>query len=430
MKYDLAIIGGGPAGYSAALAAVEYGLTTVLFEKEELGGTCLNRGCIPTKTLLYAAELYEAPGIASRYGITFESRKIDFSVTRQEMKRIVEKQRNDLTELLKQRKIQIVYGTAKVLSRDTVIVDDEVYRAKNLLIATGSKPVAPAIEGALTSDEVLKLEKIPCSMKIIGGGIIALEFAHLFHMLGSSVTICLRSDRILRKWDREIAVSLAQSMKQRGIQILPNCTLEQMQAVEAEVTVSAIGRIPNLEGLFVSDIGLVMENGILTDSYGRTNIKGVYAAGDVTASSVQLAHTAMAEGRNAVAVMAGAPLPPIGKVVHCIYVQPEIASVGLTEAEAKEQGIRVVTGKQTMLSNARTLIATGQRGFIKLVADAKTQRLLGAQLFCERASDIAAELVLAIDQGMTVKELIDSAHPHPSFCEAVTDAAANLLNKL
>lgn len=430
MMFDLVIIGGGPAGYSAALAAVEYGFKTVLFEMRELGGTCLNRGCIPTKTLLHAAELYEEAKLASRYGISFGNIGINYTVTRQEMVRIVETQRNELTRLMEQKKIHIVHQKAVILSPNAVIADGQIYNTKNLLIATGSYPTPPVIEGALNSDEVLKLEQIPRSIKIIGGGIVALEFAQFFHMLGTEITICLRSERILRKWDREISIRLTQSMKQQGIQILPNCSIEQMQAIDAEISISATGRIPCLEGLFDSDIGLIMDNGIVTDAYGRTNISGVYAAGDVTAGSVQLAHIAMAEGRNAVAAMADVSLPPVSQAVHCIYVKPEIASVGFTEADAKQQGIPVIIGKQTMVSNARTLISTGQGGFVKLIVNANDHKLLGAQLFCERAGDIIAELVLAINQGQTVEDLFHSILPHPSFCEALTDAAANIIKKL
>lgn len=430
MRYNVAVLGGGPAGYSAALTAASLGMKTVLFEDDLIGGTCLNRGCVPTKFLIHAAELLSQINSASRYGITAQGTVIDFVKTKQESRNIVLQLREGLSQLMVQKKIDVIPARAEISDRTHVIAMGTVYEADNILIATGSASMSPLVEGALSSDELLELDHIPDTLEILGGGVVATEFAWLFSLLGTRVTIKIRADRILRKWDRELATAISQRLKKNGVTILTKCTPEIMSKSEAELVLSAAGRKPVLpaggEGLY--DLGA--DNGIIVNEACQTKTAGLYAAGDVTSNSVQLAHIAMEQGKRAVLHMADKPAGKAGAVISCIYLTPEAASVGMTEAQAKDSGISTVSAKQVMGTNARTLISSQERGFIKLVAAAGTGRILGAQLLCERASDIAAEIALAIDHALTAQDLLATTRPHPSFCEAVTDAAAALAGKL
>lgn len=430
MMYDLVVIGGGPAGYSAALEAAGLGLRIVLFEQDMIGGTCLNRGCVPTKFLVHVAELYTQMKKASVYGICEGNPKMDFVVTMQRQKEIIFQLRNSLEQLMKQKKIEIVQGKAQIIRKGMVCSGGKNYETKNILIATGSSPSEPFIDGAITSDELLQLDYIPETMKIIGGGVVAVEFAHIFNSFGTNVIMCIRGERILRKWDKELAIGLTQSMKRKGITILSNCSVEKMKEIEAEVTLSAVGRSARLDCILEDSLAIEFDNGIVVDEFGRTNISGIYAAGDVIAKSPQLAHIAMEQGKRIVRHIVGKFLPNPASMIECIYVHPEIASVGMDEAEAKNKDIKIITGKQTMYSNARTLITGGERGFIKLVVDVESLEILGAQLMCECASDIAGELALAINKKLTVYDLAQSVRPHPSFCEAVTEAAEKVLEKM
>ncbi len=430
MIYDLAILGGGPAGYSAAFEAVKLGLSAILFEKRELGGTCLNRGCVPTKFLAHTAELYHSAFNSREYGIISEKPVLDYLAACEKKESVVSELRSGLEQSMRLKKIAVVNGSANITDSSRITCNGETYEAKNILIATGSIPAEPLAEGALTSDEILELKSLPRSMKIIGGGVIAAEFAHIFSLLGVEVTIAIRGERILRKWDKEIAVALTQSFKRRGIRILTNQTPEQLSERSADVVLSAVGRRPNLCGVNTSLVETDENGGIVVDRCFRTKTENIFAAGDVISNSRMLAHTAMEQGKTVARVVAGRGAALPSAVVECIYTSPEAASVGLTEAEAKERGVQVVSAKSGMRSNARTLIAGTDRSFIKILADKNTRKLIGAQLVCDRASDIADELALAINHGFTVEDLLKAARPHPSFCEAITDAAEALSEKL
>lgn len=430
MTYDIAIIGGGPAGYSAAYASIRCGLSVVLFEGMFLGGTCLNRGCVPTKFLSYVAEIYSLMHKAERYGVEFASASIDYMKALNQKTEIVERLRNVLKQQLELKKIKLISGWAQVIDSRHVVCGDTVYETENILIATGSVPKKLLINGAITSDELLKLKYIPKTLKVIGGGAVAVEFASIFNELGSNVIMMLRGDRILRKWDRELSISLMQNMRKKGILIQTRCNIEQMSAEEADVILDATGRKANLSGIERISLEIGLNGGIKTDRNGCTNISGIYAAGDVTDDSPQLAHVGMEQGKHVVQHIAGIQEQSSAAIVRCIYTNPEIASVGLTEAEAKDKGMGVVIAKQIMGANARTLITTTERGFIKLIAGVEDKKIKGAQLMCERAGDIVSELALAINSGLTVYDLIQSTRPHPSFCEAVTDAAQALADRI
>lgn len=430
MAYDLAIIGGGPAGYSAAFEATRLGLRAILFEERELGGTCLNRGCVPTKFLAHVAELFDSPSQGKNYGIHAEKPILDFLAAKDREREIVSELREGLGKSLRQKKIEVRYGKATIEGKNCVICNGERCDAKNLFIATGSTPARPFAVDALTSDEALALPSVPRSLKIIGGGAIAVEFAHIFSLLGTDVTVAIRGARILQKWDKEIAVALTQNFKKRGIKILANCSQDQLCDKTSDVMLSAIGRMPNLGGVDLSFVDLDENGAIKVDGEFRTRTPNVFAAGDVISGSPMLAHTAMEQGRAVARIVAGEEAPTPSAVVSCLYTSPEAASVGMTEAGAKEAGIPYVLAKQNMRSNARTLIDGEDRGFVKLLADRDSGKLIGAQLFCGRASDIADELALAMNHGFTAKDLLFAARPHPSYCEAITEAAESLLEKL
>ena len=428
--YDLAVIGGGPAGYTAALEAVKRGMSVVLFEASELGGTCLNRGCVPTKFLSHTAELLLQTSSFERYGLSAQGISLDYSRTFEENRRVVGKLREGLKQLLEQGQIEIIPYNAELLDNNHISAGGNTYEFQSVIIATGSVPAPRYTDAAISSDELLNMNRIPTSLKIIGGGIVAVEFAHIFSALGSQVTICIRGDRILRKWDREISVGLAQSLKKRGVKILMQCSPEILSKCDAEVTLSAVGRIPNIvkapEGIF--ELG--EDGGIVVDTLGRTKTSWIYACGDVISGSVQLAHVAMEQGKRAVRDICGDRQGVPCAVVSCIYTFPEAVSVGMTEVEAKSTGIDILTAKQVMSSNARTLISSNERGFVKLVAEKGSGKLLGAQLLCERACEIGSELAYAINSGADMEQLANSTRPHPSFCEAVTEAAEAWMKKV
>ena len=428
--YDLAIIGGGPAGYSAALEGVRLGLSIILFEKNELGGTCLNRGCVPTKFLSHVAKIRTEMDIAIENGISFTETQIDFHKTMARKAEIISTLRNGLTQQMIRKKIQITQGTASIRERNKISCNGTEFETKNILIATGAVPVKPFIARAISSEEMLELDEIPKKLHILGGGSVAVEFACIFRALGSDVTISIRGERILQKWDKEIAVSLTQSMKQKGIRIQTKTNFETLQIENDAVILSAMGRIPNLEGLDNTYFDVGPRNGIITDVFGMTKTAGIFAAGDVVEGSPQLAHIGMEQGRQVARLIAGVAVTKPSAIVKTIIASQEIASVGLTEQEAKNKGIKVITAKQNLYSNARTIIATKERGFIKVVADLETKKIIGAQLICERAGDIVAELALAINHNLSPEDMLVSIRPHPSYCEAITDVMMLLLEKM
>lgn len=430
MKFDLAILGGGPAGYSAAFEAVRYNMSVILFERDAMGGTCLNRGCVPTKYLSHMARKYHEFRICENDGLSFQSLMLEFDKTRIRMGGIISSLRSGLEDKLNKDGINVISGDAEIMDRNLVICNGCKYEAKNILIATGSAPIAPVVPGAITSDDILEIDKIPNRLHIIGGGTTAIEFAEIFRMLGSDVEVSIRADRILRKWDKEIAAGVVQSMKKKGIRINKNFDFSVFDAPPNEVVLSAVGRkavLPKNQNNFY-EVGKT--GGIVVDENGGTKTDNIFAAGDVIEGSTQLAHIAMEQGRRVVQFIAGEKKRKSFAVIQCIYLDQEIASVGLTEAKAGERGIEIISAKQTMFSNARTMISTQERGFIKILAEKQSGKVVGAQLMCERAGDIASELALAIVHGITVSEMLCSVRPHPSYSEAVTDTLRSLEEKM
>lgn len=451
--YQLIVIGAGPGGYVAALKAAKLGLKTAVVENRDVGGTCLNRGCIPTKTLLHTAEIFREAREGEKFGITAQGIAVDFAAAHRRKTEVTEKLRQGIEGLFKQQKVDLIRGTGTILAPGQVAVGEETYTADQILIATGSVPARPPIPGlehAITSDELLtNQDRVFSSLVIIGGGVIGMEFASIYSALGCEVTVLEAMDRILPNMDREICQNLTMIMKKRGVKIVTGamvtavereedglCTVrytlkEQPGEAIGEAVLCAIGRRPNTEGLFGPGFSLEMERGrILVDETFQTSVPGIYAVGDVS-SKIQLAHAASAQGTACVERLVGKkPLVEVGLVPSCIYTSPEIAAVGITADEAKTAGLGVKVGKYVMFSNAKTMISDGERGFVKIVADAETGVILGAQLMCERATDMLSQLTSAVVNGFTAAQLLSAMRPHPTFEEGIGEALEDLLDKL
>lgn len=452
-QYDLVIIGAGPGGYEAAYEAADFGMKVALVEKDLVGGTCLNRGCVPTKTMMHSSDAYRIATRSANIGVSAEGVKADLNRIIDRKCEVSETLRDGIMFLLKKKKVDFVAGTAKVTDGHTVEIsgNDEVSEltAANIMIATGSEPATPPIPGAdlpgvLDSTGLLELRgEIMKDFVIIGGGVIGIEFATVYSDLGTNVTVVEAMDRLLPNMDKELGRSLKMNFKNRGIDTHTNAMVEKIeerngrlvcfykekdkvQEVEADHILVCTGRRPVTKGVFSEELEekLLGARGFLqVDDCYRTEIPSIYGIGDAIGGTM-LAHTATAEGRNAVAIMNGKePEINMNVVAGCIYTSPEIASVGLTQDEAKEAGIDVITKKFPTSANGKTIIEELDRGFIKLVASKEDHTLLGAQLMCGRATDIIGELAVAIANGLTIEEVANTIHPHPTFVEAVCEAA-------
>lgn len=452
-QYDLVIIGAGPGGYEAAYEAADFGMKVALVEKDLVGGTCLNRGCVATKTMMHSSDAYRIATRSANIGVSAEGVKADLNRIIDRKCEVSETLRDGIMFLLKKKKVDFVAGTAKVTDGHTVEIsgNDEVSEltAANIMIATGSEPATPPIPGAdlpgvLDSTGLLELRgEIMKDFVIIGGGVIGIEFATIYSDLGTNVTVVEAMDRLLPNMDKELGRSLKMNFKNRGIDTHTNAMVEKIeerngrlvcfykekdkvQEVEADHILVCTGRRPVTKGVFSEELEekLLGARGFLqVDECYRTEIPSIYGIGDAIGGTM-LAHTATAEGRNAVAIMNGKePEINMNVVAGCIYTSPEIASVGLTQDEAKEAGIDVITKKFPTSANGKTIIEELDRGFIKLVASKEDHTLLGAQLMCGRATDIIGELAVAIANGLTIEEVANTIHPHPTFVEAVCEAA-------
>ena len=452
-KYDLLIIGAGPGGYEAAFYAQELGMKVAIVEKDSVGGTCLNRGCIPTKALMHSSDVYRDAKNGAAVGVEVEGLKANRRRIGERKDEVLDTLRNGITGLLIKKKIDLVRGQAMIIGEHTVMVDGMEITAEKILVATGSKPFMPPIPGhdlpgVIDSTELIEMggEEIP-EFVIIGGGVIGIEFATIYADLGDHVTVIEGLDRLLPVIDKEIGRSIKMTLEKKGVDVHVASPVQKIEkdgdklvvtlknkkgeelSVKADKVLMCVGRRPNTAGVFSDD--LLREHPELTDEKGfirvddkyETPVKGIYAIGDCN-GGIQLAHVASAEGRNAVAMMNGCKATiNMGTVPSCIYTDPEIAVVGMTAEEAKEAGIEVVTKKYPMSANGKTIIAGLDRGFVKLVARADDHVLIGAHLLCGRASDLIGELSVAIGRGMMLEEVANIIHPHPSFAEAIMEAA-------
>ena len=453
-KFDAIVVGGGPGGYECAIRLSQNGLKTALVEEAELGGTCLNRGCIPTKTLLHSADIYHDAKNGAPFGVSADNVTFDYAKIIERKNAVSKQLSNGVAFLEKSHGITVFADHATLTDRQTVhLAGGEDLTCDHLIVATGSSPARipiPGVDlpGVVDSTGLLNMTTCPKHIIIVGGGVIGVEFATFYSDLGCEVTVIEGLDRLLPGMDRELGQNLAQLLKKQGVRVFANSMVQRVEQgedgltvhfttrgkedfVTGEAVLSAFGRSPNWKGLFAD--GLQPETDgrrIHTDENGQTSITGIYAIGDVS-SPVQLAHVAAAQGTACVERLAGrTPSVRLDLVPGCVYCRPEIASVGLTEADGKARDIPVKVGKCTLFANARTMIAGTGRSFMKVVAHAQTGVLLGAQLMCEHATDMIGQLSQAIANGMTARQLLAAMRPHPTFEEALGEALEELVAKL
>ncbi|CAI8776455.1 MULTISPECIES: dihydrolipoyl dehydrogenase [unclassified Brevibacillus] len=455
-EVDVLVIGAGPGGYVAAIRAAQMGKTVAVVEKGELGGVCLNVGCIPSKAMIHAAHTYEHTQHTESMGITMENVKVDFAKVQEWKSGIVKQLTGGVGSLFKGNKIQVIPGEALFVSENEVRVfhgyDVNRYRFQHCIIATGSRPIElpafPFGKRVMSSTEALSLTELPKSLVVIGGGYIGIELGTVFAKFGTKVTILEGSDQILpgfepdmprlverklKKLDVTIHTkALAQGMEEteNGVIVTAEVKGEQ-QKIEAEYVLVTVGRRPNTDELGIRDIGMnVTDRGlIVVDKQGRTNIPNVYAIGDIVAGPA-LAHKASYEGKVAAEAIAGHPAEVDYKAIPAVvFCDPEIASVGINEKEAKEKGIDYVVGRFPFAANGRALSVNAGEGYVKLIAEKETNLVLGAQIVGPEASNIIAEIGLAIEMGATLEDIELTIHAHPTLGEVTMEAAELALGR-
>ncbi len=433
MKYDIGIIGAGPAGYSAAFKAVESGKSVVIFEQDKVGGTCLNRGCIPTKSLLHTSGQYSlirkaVPDYPFDYQKALETR--DSTVTQL---------RNGIEKMIKMKKITLVNGHACIVDPHHIKANGEDYEVDYIIIATGSKVSLPPINGidseyVITSDDLLEKNDLNFdSVTIIGGGVIGVECASIFLALDKKVTILEIADHILPTMDPEMAQRLNMFLKKKkadiqvkvSIRNIEGNTINYVDARGRELSVTsdkilvAAGRRANWENLFSEELKLETGRGIIGDQYGRTNIDNIFVAGDVKDRNIQLAHVAIAQGENIIDIINGQrPAIDTSVIPSCIYTDPEMASVGLSQKEAELRGMKVSARKVLTGANGKALIEESESGYVKVVLD-ESEVIIGAQLICPHATELVSELSLCVQKKLTLSQLKEVIHPHPTVSEMI-----------
>lgn len=455
MNFDLIVIGSGPGGYVAAIRASQLGLKVGVVEKAELGGICLNWGCIPTKSLLKSASVYEYMTHASEYGISVKGEvKPDFEAMVKRSREVAAGMSKGIQFLFKKNKIEIVQGFGKIIKKGVVEVTAEdgtkqEVTAKHILLATGARSrQLPNLqqdgERVIGYRKAMTLDKQPESMIVVGSGAIGSEFAYFYNAIGTKVTLVEFLDNIVPLEDNEVSKQLARSFKKVGIEVLTSTEVTKVdnsgkklkvtvknkkgeeQQLEADIVLSAVGITPNLEGIGIEEMGIAVENGkIKVDPFYRTNVEGVYAIGDIVAGQA-LAHVASAEGIICVEKIAGHHPEPLNynNIPGCTYTTPEVASVGMTEKAAKDKGLDIKIGKFPFSASGKASAAGQKDGFVKLIFDAKYGELLGAHLIGANVTEMIAELVTARKLETTGIELIKAVHPHPTMSEAIMEAAA------
>lgn len=440
MTYNIAVIGGGPGGYNAALTAVKNGAKVILIEMDELGGVCLNKGCIPSKTLLKSASLYKDIKKSGAYGINVENVSIDMQKIIERKNKVVSALKSGLIADLKAKGVEIIKASAKIIHGTKITAGDKEIEAEKIIIATGSSTAKPPIKGidsdcVMFSEQVLSIEEIPNSIVIIGGGVIGLEFASFFNMLGSKVAILELKDLILPGFDYEIQAEAEKIFRRQGIEIITGVQVNEIKngvvsfekegetkEIAGEKVLVSTGRVPNTQGLFDKAADIKMNKGYITvDKKMRSSIENIYAVGDVAGVSM-LAHSAMAEGRIAAENSLGKELEMSYKAIpKCVYTFPEIASVGMTEKEAADSGYQIKKYKAPLRANGRALADGNIEGFIKIVVDEKSEQILGVHIIGAYATEIISEAGLAVTRGLTVKEISEAIYPHPTVSESFGD---------
>jgi len=460
-SFDLVVIGGGPGGYVAAIRASQLGMSVACVEADKLGGVCLNIGCIPTKALLGSALLVKQVRGAAKHGISTGEVSVDLGPAQERSREIAAQMNKGVEFLFKKNKIQHVQGRGRLAGKGKVEVEGEdgkkrTLSAKHVILATGSRPrnlPFLQIDGdrIWSSDDALFVKEAPKSLAIIGAGAIGMEFADVFDAYGSEVTVIEALDRLLPVEDRDISAHIEKSYKKRGIQTHTGARLEKVdvgekgvkltftdrkgdeQTLEVERVLSAVGRVPNTEDLGLDKAGVKLtEKGefIQVDEWLRTNVEGIYAVGDCAGGAL-LAHKASHEGIVCVEKIAGKAHGPVdhGNIPNCTYCHPEVASVGLTEEQAKEAGHDIEVGKFPWVGNGRAVAGGDVDGFVKVIRDKKYSEILGAHIIGPHATELIAEFVIGRHLEATTEEMEKAIHPHPTLSEAVAEAALAALGR-
>ena len=447
---DIVVIGGGPAGYVAAIHAAHLGAKVAVVEKDRLGGTCLNRGCIPTKALVRSVEVLLEARRANDFGIEIGNVKANLPKIMARKSRIVSQLVSGVEQLMKANQISVYKGTGRILSPYLIKVNDEEIATRKLIIATGSESAllpVPGLDlpGVLTTDDILELKELPESLVIIGGSHVGVEFASIFSGLGTKVTIVKRRPLLLEPIDEEIGRRFAQTLPRQGIEVKIGAavkaikregvvlkvvwdTPEGEQGVEGQMVLMATGRQPYSEGLGLLELGIKMDGrAIVVNERLETSIKDVYAIGDVLGKSM-LAHVASYEGKVAAENALGRSRQADYRAVpSCIFTQPEIAGVGITEKEAKDSSLPYKVSKFPFLACGRAVTMDETMGMVKMICNAENGKVLGMHIMGPHASDLIAEGVLAIQLGGTAKDIAHTIHAHPTLPEAVHEAAMGQL---
>ena len=457
MTYDLIIIGSGPGGYSAAVRAGQYGLKTAIVEKDpKLGGTCLHVGCIPTKALLHSAEVWDYFKDHEAQGIHCENPRLDLPKVNDRKNKIVAKHAKGVEGLMKKNKVEWVKGYATLKGGGKVEVrsadgSTKTLEAKNVMIATGSEArMLPGLEPddtILTNIEILNLTTVPKTMGVIGAGAVGVEFASIFQRFGTKVTVFEMLPRLVPVEDEEVSKELERSFKKQGIRIETGAKAENIRKggsgvlftatlangkkedFDVEKLLIAVGRRPNTDKLGLENTKVELDRGFVkVNQFQQTSEPGVYAIGDVVAGTPQLAHVATMEGMVALDHMTGRPAIPINRnrIPGATYTEPGIGSVGLTEAQARAQGLKVKVGKFPFVGNSRASIIGNHDGFAKVVADEKYGEILGVHIIGPHAYELIAECVTAMEAEATVDTLMHTIHAHPTLYEAVGEAFSSV----
>lgn len=444
MTYDVIIIGGGPGGYVAAERATEVGKKVLLFEERDLGGVCLNRGCIPTKSLLHSAKYYRHALEGEKFGVTTGEVHFDLKKAMEWKNKTILSLRKGVAFLMKKGNVEVIPHRARLLPEKQVEADGKTYQGKSIIIAAGASPARIPIPGAespqvLTSDEILEIDTLPKRLAVIGGGVIGLEFASFFSTLGVEVHVIEMLEEILPLMDKKLAKTMRSAM--RGVQFHLSSRVERIDtesvhisqpapaSIEADLVLLAAGRSPNLQNLGLEEAGIDFDrSGIRVDEYQRTNIPGIYAVGDITGKS-QLAHSASRMGEVAAGHLVTPRKPLYGRMRYhavpwAVYTLPEAAGCGLTEEEAKERGIPIRSGSYHFAGNGRFLAENGKEsGSCTIISHAKTGVLLGVHLIGPYSSEIVHSASVMIEAELRIKDLKEIIFPHPTVSETVRDAA-------
>jgi dihydrolipoamide dehydrogenase len=453
-KYDLIVVGSGPGGYVAAIRAAQLGLKTAVVEAAELGGICLNWGCIPTKALIKSAQVFEYINHSEEYGIKVQNAEVDFPSMIKRSRDVAAGMSKGIQFLLKKNKIDQLLGWGQIQPGKKVQVEDKegkktTYAADHIIIATGGRArELPAVkidnEKIVGYRKAMVLDKKPKSMVVIGSGAIGVEFAYVYNSIGVEVTIVEFMDRIVPNEDEEVSKTLEKIYKKSGIKIHTSTEVTAVDTkgegckvsikdkkgaestIQCDIVLSAVGVVSNVENIGLENVGILVERGkIKVDEYYKTNMPGYYAIGDVTTGPA-LAHVASAEGIICVEQIAGHHPEPLDyrNIPGCTYCIPEISSVGYTEAQAREAGYEIKVGKFPFSASGKAFAAGAKDGFVKLIFDAKYGEILGAHMIGSNVTEMIAEIVAIRKLETTGMELIKTVHPHPTMSEAIMEAAA------